>query len=269
MLVVLLATGSVAGQTVCDGPPWLGTDGPELCVEITDDGTGATYTERFPTPAQPGPIYNINEFIGNWSVNLNFEYAVGAGGMAVTITGDAERVAPGTGWLNVLADGGTNTGIEVGTGSLWLDGTATGISSTVVGGAAGSRTQLGGDVQFVGFPQVVQESTLGPGDFHGEINEIPVDLVAVAVHNHTGFNINEVGDSVHIPGGTIAGDPPPLTEAGGPWDELSLNRMLGPLDLSARTFRWSRIGGTGHGLRAGRPEHEPPRVAGESGLRTR
>jgi hypothetical protein len=199
---VVFGVAEVDAQTVCDGQPWLGTNGPEVCVEIRDEETLDTYRERF-----QGTGGTVNRTVGTWRVNLTFTYAIGDGGMSMTIEGEVWREFPGSGWLSARGEGGTNVPIHVDTGSLWLDGTATATSGTVVGGAYGIR-HPGGDVEFIGFPVVVEQTTLGPGAFHGERDEIPVDAEVVAVGNTTGFHVNEVGDLIDIPSGGVCGVTP-------------------------------------------------------------
>lgn len=216
LVAAALVVGDAQAQTVCPGQPWLGTNGPEMCVRIRDEGTGDTITRRI------GQTGNLNDIVGTYLFALSFSYDISSGGMGVTIEGDAWRWSTGSGWLSVRVDAGTNTSIPAGTGSLWLEGWATSVSGATVGGGAGFR-HSSGDVEFVGFPQVIDLGTTGADTFHGDIAEIPIHHdQSVAVTNTTGLWVPEVGDQIHVPGGTGAGEEVSHGKPGRVWDSLTV-----------------------------------------------
>jgi hypothetical protein len=188
-----------------------------MCIRIRDEGTGDTITRRV-----PGQGWNEAGVLGSYRFALSFIYDIDADGMGVTIIGDAWRERVGTGWLSIRVDAGTNTSVPAGSGSLWLDGWATAVSGATTGGGSGFR-HSSGDVQFVGFPQVVDLGTNGAESFHGDIAEIPINHEqSVAVTNTTGLWVSEIGDQIHVPGGTIAGAIEPTVEAARFWESRTV-----------------------------------------------
>jgi len=203
ILTVLAGATQVSAQTVCQGQPWLGNNGPEMCIRIRDEGTGDTFFRRVASQTWPE-----NRVVGSYRVALTFSYDIGPGGMGVTIDGDAWRETEGSGWLSIRVDGGTDISIPAGTGSLWLDGWATSVSGAKTGGGAGFR-RSSGDVEFVGFPQVIDLGTMDADTFHGDISEIPIQHdQSVAVTNNTALWVPEVGDQIHVPVRTFSGHEP-------------------------------------------------------------
>lgn len=214
---IVLWSGVAGGQTVCQGQPWLGTNGPEMCIRIRDEGTGATVYRRV-----TGQSWTENTVVGSYRVALGFSYDIEPGGMGVTVDGDAWRESPGSGWLSIRVDAGTDASIPAGNGSLWLEGWTTAVSGATLGGGSGFR-HSSGDVEFVGFPRVVDLGTVGADTFHGDISEIPIHHdQSVAVTSTTGLWVPEVGDQIHVPAGVIAGSIPPTVDTARLWSSRTV-----------------------------------------------
>jgi hypothetical protein len=227
LLVACFGAEDARAQAVCTSQPYLGTNGPELCVSVYDEGTGDTWYEGRPVQGQ-GTI-RINRTIGNYRVDLEIIFVVGPLGMEVRIEGPVRRTSPGSGWITVRADGGTNVALPTASGSLLLDGTATAASGTHLGGGAGFRTP-GGDVEFRTFSATVERTTYGAGAFFGELNEIPVAAGAIAVTAIVGFHVNNVGDSITIPAGVVIGNPPMSALPSRRWSDVLLDAGLLPVE---------------------------------------
>jgi hypothetical protein len=225
-LLVAAGASEVRAQSVCTGPPYLGTNGPELCVNVSED-SGASLDLRGPSPI------TINQTIGDYRVNVAIAYAVEATGMAVSIEGTVRRTSAGAGGITIRADGGTNASVPASSGSLELIGDATGPSHVQLGGAAGFR-QPGGDVAFESYLVTCDELIVDGGPFECTIDSIPVNPGAVATTNITGFHITNVGDIVDIPSTTLAGEIEGLPSSGRRFTELAqLVPGVTPLEIQA------------------------------------
>jgi hypothetical protein len=211
VLGCFLGASGVEAQSVCAGPPYLGSSGPELCVNISEDG-GASLDFRGPSPI------NINQTFGDYRVNLAITYAVDGAGMGVTIEGTASRTTAGPGGITIRADGGTNVAVPAASGSLVLIGDATGASRVQLGGAAGFR-HISGDVAFESYLITCDEMVFGGGPFECTHDSIPVNPGAVAATNITVIHITNVGDIVDIPS----------TTGVGPFNSLPTSRRFGKI----------------------------------------
>ena len=159
-ILCILVPSSSQAQSVCSGLPFLGTNGPELCVHIEETPAGASMDFR--GPAGPGvPPISISETIGDYFVDITVAYSFDSGGMAIAVTGTVMRTASGTGGISVVADGGWGTPLAAGRGDLRLNGFSTGTSLTQLGGAAGFPVGLipEQDLAYTGFPAILEVPT--------------------------------------------------------------------------------------------------------------
>ena len=204
LLICAFGSGHIKAQSVCDGPPYLGTNGPEICVQIFDSESLTVVDFR-------GPVQmSISRTVGHYFLDIDIAFAVGPRGMMVSISGTATRTSPGGGYISVTAQGGTDTANAATVGSLHLDGFATDTSITHLGGAAGYRVGgVGGDIQFAGFGPTCPGSTTGAGTFTCDEFDLPVNEGAEAVQNFTLFEIENLNQTIDIPSGVGYGDPPP------------------------------------------------------------
>lgn len=226
--LAMLAATEVSAQTVCAGSPYLGASGPELCVNVSEDG-GASLDFRGPSPI------TINQTIGDYRLNVIITYAVDGAGMGVTIEGTARRTSAGAGGITIRADGGTNVTVPASSGSLVLIGDVTGPSHVQLGGAAGFR-HTSGDVVFVSFLVTCDELLFDPGPFECTHDSIPVDPGAVAATNITVLHVTNVGDIIDIPSTTGVG-PFAALPTGRRWtDIVELVPGVIPLENRAATL---------------------------------
>jgi hypothetical protein len=205
LLVCILNVGGARAQSVCCLPPYLGTgaQSQELCV-IIEETNPAGASECF---RGISPLVISQTVVGDYIVDiLTVQLIITPAGMAVTIEGTVRRIFSGSGGLSVIADGGLAGPFGEADGDLVLDGDATGISRTELGGGAGYPVAGTEDLSYFGFPRTIVESTLGAEPFGDQIFNQPIPSGAVAVHNHTHFHINVVGMSITIPSTVGIGD---------------------------------------------------------------
>ncbi len=239
LLLSLISPRGAEAQSIdtCGGLLYLGTNGPEICVSITETnpaGAPLGAPVNFRAPAGPGaPPLPIPPgiVVGEYTVVvMGVAYVSVPAGMSIEMDGMVTRTSPGNhglsiiaaaGWgMPLLSDPSSGQHLE---GTLNLDGDSTGTSRTEVGGAAGfpAVTTPAQDVQFVGFPQTIVETTFGAGPIAAANLGQPVNRAgAVAVRMHTNFHLNNVGDFTAIPSGVglapVGGTPPtPDTAAAG------------------------------------------------------
>jgi hypothetical protein len=216
LLMGMLSATRAEAQSFCPNPPNLGDPGTDLCVHIEETNPpGASMDTSGSSPL----VISGPTVVGAYTIDsLIINLIITADGMAVTIEGAVTRTSPGSGGLSVYADGGLSpTPFEDVDGDLILDGEATGISQTKLGGSAGKLLSGTSDLEFVGFGQPIEVSTLGAETFTDAIYNQNIYIKPVAVRNHTYFHLNDVGTSIIIP--SIAGiggwkddgkeDPPP------------------------------------------------------------
>jgi len=187
-------------QSVCSGLPYLGTNGPELCVHVQETPAGASMDFRGPAGLGVAPV-SISETIGAYFVDINVAYVSDEGGMVIVLTGTVTRTSPGTGGISVIADGGWGTPLAAGTGDLRLNGFSTGTSQTQLGGAAGFPVGLlpEQDLAYTGFPAILDVPTNGPEIFIEDLLGQPRADGAVAIHLINTFHVNVVGESISVP----------------------------------------------------------------------
>lgn len=230
LLLSLISPRGAEAQSIdtCGGLPYLGTTGPEICVSITETNpagapVGAPVNFRAPAGAGAPALAIPGIVVGEYTVVMGVAYVSVPTGMSVGMTGAVTRTSPGNNGLSIVAEAGWGTPLPAGSGDLTLAGASTGTSRTEVGGAAGfpAVTTPAQDVQFVGFPQTIVETTFGAGPIAAANLGQPVSRAgAVAVRMHTNFHLNNVGDFTAIPSGVglapVGGTPPtPDTAAAG------------------------------------------------------
>ncbi|MEJ2629256.1 MAG: hypothetical protein P8078_11950, partial [bacterium] len=214
LLICMLNVSGAKAQTVVCTPPYLGAGGGQE-LHILIEETNPTGASQCIISTSPYIITKPRVF-GDYTIdNLIIQLNITATGMSVSIQGTVRRTDAGTGGLSVIADGGLAGPYGDAHGDLILYGSTTGTSQTIAGGGAlypvaGLQDQI---VQ--GFPQVIDRVMYEAGTFGGQIKDIPIQPNPVGVHFSTNFHINEVGQSITLPGTAGIGewetDEPPVS----------------------------------------------------------
>lgn len=241
----------LAAQSVCAGAPLLGENGPELCVHVSEIPTGASMDFRVPAGPGDQPLA-IQETIGEYQIDLTITYVPTGSGSSIIIDGSAERTSAGTAGISVTADAGWSEPSGGPSGFVYLTGFSTGTSQTQYGSAAGYPVGISPaeDLNFVGFPTIIDAPTNGPGVFNEELRNQSLPAGAVAIRNIATFHINEMGKMIHIPGQSGVGFAPSKQEiaiefigstvdnATGDFtiDIEATNTRIGPISLTVAVY---------------------------------
>jgi hypothetical protein len=182
----------------------------EVCVLIEQRNPDIIIPiQRGVSPYSVTPlIMNVGEYqIEGLTIELTARQGstTGIGGLAISIEGTVRRILPGDAELSITADGGLADPPIGGpdddiTGVLELDGTATGISYTRLGGSLGYIVSGGGGyLEFKTLRINVEGMTYGAEDFFERDSTSNLDPGVVAVRNQTVFHINKVDKEITIP----------------------------------------------------------------------
>jgi len=210
VILLLMGTLSARAQSVCNGPPYLGTSGPELCVALSETPGGATLYYRQSADVGDPPLSIVEASFGEYEVDLEVGYVFGPLGMEITIEGTVERALPGNKGIVVRAEGGWAPPLVAGSGDLLLEGFATGTSQIQQGGGAGfpvTPTFPEFDTGFSPFPVMIDVQLFGADTFDETLLDQPVQEGSVAIVSNTAFHLNDVGDVIDVPGGVVLGNP--------------------------------------------------------------
>lgn len=207
ILIVGLAFPAItSAQSNCTGP-FLGENGPEVCISITETGAGAGAPVILRAPADFGdPPFPVVGTFGEYDLNLTVDFVFGGGGMATLVAGTVTRTTPGTRGISIEAEGGWGTPLPAVSGVIQLSGTGSGTARVETGTAMGfpGGTVPAQDIAYTGFPVTCVGEVLGPrppgndGAFQCRKEDIPVAAGAIATKTITVIVINEVGDLVEI-----------------------------------------------------------------------
>lgn len=157
----------------------------------------------------------ITTVIGDYDVDLTVTFTPGTSGHALTIDGTVTKLSnttfggpPGGLSLNTVAGYGPPLGaIPPDSIVMMLDGSATGTSQTRFGAGVGRPFMATGDVEIVGFPRVLDETTNQAGAFSSSQLLGNLDAGIVAVSAIMTFHVNDIGASISVPASVIVGNP--------------------------------------------------------------
>ena len=197
---LLLAQGARA-QAVCDPqPPYLGSGGPEICVEVRETPSGAVQSFRGPSPL----VVNATG-VGPYDVALTLTSFSSNASLGVTANGSVTRSSAGGNGLLVVVHAGLAGPLPAGSMQAVLAGSTDGPALVTAGVAAGYNVGVG-DPQFQGAPAIVDLTLFDPQTFRQATPLQPAPAGAIAVGMVLGFAITNVGDTVTIPASAGIGD---------------------------------------------------------------